>query len=150
MSVNFVPNFGAFEVCDSIYDIILLLNWGESFVLYFVCARNVHRLLLKLARYLVSLLAQFYHHDTCLLLSLFVLKSTAWDMLVELCESIWPIFIFIVWPWPNSLCDLHLTVDCWDGPDNHPLVFHGHTLTSKIRFTEVIQVIKDYAWEVSE
>ncbi|XP_060594657.1 1-phosphatidylinositol 4,5-bisphosphate phosphodiesterase gamma-1-like isoform X2 [Ruditapes philippinarum] len=43
-----------------------------------------------------------------------------------------------------------LEFDCWDGPDNLPLVFHGHTLTSKIRFTDVIQVIKEYAWVCSD
>jgi hypothetical protein len=36
-------------------------------------------------------------------------------------------------------------VDCWDGKDNDPIIYHGHTLTSKIRFRDVIQCIKESA-----
>ena len=25
-------------------------------------------------------------------------------------------------------------IDCWDGEDGDPMVYHGHTLTTKIRF----------------
>ena len=32
-------------------------------------------------------------------------------------------------------------LDCWDGPDG-PLIYHGHTLTSKIKFTDVVKTIK--------
>lgn len=41
-------------------------------------------------------------------------------------------------------------VDCWDGPDDEPIIYHGHTLTSKILFKDVIQVIKDYAFQASQ
>ncbi|XP_071418935.1 1-phosphatidylinositol 4,5-bisphosphate phosphodiesterase delta-4 isoform X2 [Pithys albifrons albifrons] len=30
-----------------------------------------------------------------------------------------------------------LEVDCWDGPNGEPIVYHGHTFTSKIPFREV-------------
>ncbi|XP_020627928.1 1-phosphatidylinositol 4,5-bisphosphate phosphodiesterase zeta-1-like [Orbicella faveolata] len=40
-------------------------------------------------------------------------------------------------------------LDCWDGPDE-PVITHGLTLTSKIRFRDVVQVIKEYAFEASE
>jgi len=40
-------------------------------------------------------------------------------------------------------------LDCWDGPDDDPLIYHGHTATGKIRFQEVIQMIKDYAFAIS-
>lgn len=42
------------------------------------------------------------------------------------------------------------TVDTWDGPNNEPIIYHGHTLTSKILFKDVIQAINDYAFVVSE
>ncbi|KAK3717332.1 hypothetical protein QZH41_011579, partial [Actinostola sp. cb2023] len=42
-----------------------------------------------------------------------------------------------------------LELDCWDGPDE-PVITHGLTLTSKIRFRDVIQVIKEYAFERSD
>uniref|UniRef100_G1KU73 Phosphoinositide phospholipase C n=1 Tax=Anolis carolinensis TaxID=28377 RepID=G1KU73_ANOCA len=42
-----------------------------------------------------------------------------------------------------------LEIDCWDGPCNDPVVYHGHTLTSKISFKTVIQVINKYAFLVS-
>lgn len=40
-------------------------------------------------------------------------------------------------------------LDCWDGPDE-PVITHGLTLTSKVRFRDVVQVIKEYAFEASE
>ena len=32
-------------------------------------------------------------------------------------------------------------IDCWDGADGNPIVYHGHTFTSKIKFIDVIQTI---------
>ncbi|XP_062990591.1 1-phosphatidylinositol 4,5-bisphosphate phosphodiesterase zeta-1 [Elgaria multicarinata webbii] len=43
-----------------------------------------------------------------------------------------------------------LEIDCWDGPGNDPVVYHGHTLTSKISFKTVIQVINKYAFLISD
>lgn len=37
-------------------------------------------------------------------------------------------------------------VDVWDGTDLIPVVTHGFTLTSKLRFAEVIQVVDKYAF----
>ncbi|NXK90001.1 PLCZ1 phosphodiesterase, partial [Formicarius rufipectus] len=39
-----------------------------------------------------------------------------------------------------------LEIDCWDGPNNEPIVYHGHTLTTKISFRSVIHVIDKYAF----
>ena len=41
-------------------------------------------------------------------------------------------------------------LDCWDGPEDNPLIYHGHTLTSKIKFTEVVKTIKEHAFVNSE
>ena len=41
-------------------------------------------------------------------------------------------------------------LDIWDGPDGEPLIYHGHTLTSKVLFKDVIKAIKDYAFKVSD
>ncbi|XP_055537680.1 1-phosphatidylinositol 4,5-bisphosphate phosphodiesterase gamma-1 isoform X2 [Wyeomyia smithii] len=43
-----------------------------------------------------------------------------------------------------------IELDCWDGPDNMPLIFHGHTFTTKIKFRDVIQAIKEHAFVTSE
>ncbi|XP_009956345.1 PREDICTED: 1-phosphatidylinositol 4,5-bisphosphate phosphodiesterase zeta-1 [Leptosomus discolor] len=43
-----------------------------------------------------------------------------------------------------------LEIDCWDGSSNEPVVYHGHTLTSKIPFDSVIQVIDKYAFVASD
>ncbi|KFP68777.1 1-phosphatidylinositol 4,5-bisphosphate phosphodiesterase zeta-1, partial [Cariama cristata] len=43
-----------------------------------------------------------------------------------------------------------LEIDCWDGSNNEPVVYHGHTLTSKIPFRSVIQVINKYAFVASD
>ena len=47
-------------------------------------------------------------------------------------------------------------LDCWDGPPEgngnpgSPLIYHGHTLTSKIKFRDVIETIKEHAFIASE
>uniref|UniRef100_A0A8B9H822 Phosphoinositide phospholipase C n=1 Tax=Astyanax mexicanus TaxID=7994 RepID=A0A8B9H822_ASTMX len=38
-------------------------------------------------------------------------------------------------------------LDCWDG-DKEPVIFHGHTLTTKVPFKEVVKTIADYAFKV--
>jgi len=43
-----------------------------------------------------------------------------------------------------------VTVDCWDGVDDEPVIYHGHTLTSKISFKSAIDCINEYAFEASE
>ena len=45
---------------------------------------------------------------------------------------------------------LTLTVDCWDGPDNEPIIYHGHTLTTKIKFLDVIKAVKEHAFVASD
>ncbi|XP_014890258.1 1-phosphatidylinositol 4,5-bisphosphate phosphodiesterase delta-1-like isoform X2 [Poecilia latipinna] len=40
-------------------------------------------------------------------------------------------------------------LDCWDGPNGEPIIYHGYTLTSKILFKDVIRAIKDYAFKTS-
>ncbi|XP_037623722.1 1-phosphatidylinositol 4,5-bisphosphate phosphodiesterase zeta-1-like isoform X1 [Sebastes umbrosus] len=42
-----------------------------------------------------------------------------------------------------------LEIDCWDGPDMEPVVYHGHTLTTKILFKDVITTVEQHAFEVS-
>ncbi|XP_041923464.1 1-phosphatidylinositol 4,5-bisphosphate phosphodiesterase delta-1a isoform X1 [Alosa sapidissima] len=41
-------------------------------------------------------------------------------------------------------------LDCWDGPNGEPIIYHGYTLTSKILFKDVIKAIKEYAFKTSE
>ncbi|KAF2983629.1 hypothetical protein EK904_005557 [Melospiza melodia maxima] len=40
-------------------------------------------------------------------------------------------------------------LDCWDGPNSEPVIYHGYTLTSKILFSDVIKAIKNYAFQTS-
>jgi len=42
-----------------------------------------------------------------------------------------------------------IELDCWDGPDSEPIIYHGHTLTSKIKFKDVVKAIRDYAFVAS-
>lgn len=42
-----------------------------------------------------------------------------------------------------------IELDCWDGPKETPIIYHGHTITSKIGFLEVIKTIKDHAFVTS-
>lgn len=39
-------------------------------------------------------------------------------------------------------------LDCWDGDKGEPVIYHGHTLTSKVAFKEVIETIGQYAFKV--
>ncbi|KAM5324813.1 1-phosphatidylinositol 4,5-bisphosphate phosphodiesterase delta-4 [Glossophaga mutica] len=41
-------------------------------------------------------------------------------------------------------------VDIWDGPSGEPVVYHGHTLTSRILFKEVVATIAQYAFQTSD
>ncbi|XP_055957983.1 inactive phospholipase C-like protein 2 isoform X2 [Patella vulgata] len=43
-----------------------------------------------------------------------------------------------------------LELDCWDGPNDEPIIYHGHTLTSKISFQAVIEAINEHAFSKSE
>ena len=40
-------------------------------------------------------------------------------------------------------------LDCWDGEDGEPIIYHGHTFTSKIKFRDVVQTIAKYAFTAS-
>ncbi|XP_022420768.1 1-phosphatidylinositol 4,5-bisphosphate phosphodiesterase delta-3 [Delphinapterus leucas] len=40
-------------------------------------------------------------------------------------------------------------LDCWEGPGGEPVIYHGHTLTSKILFRDVIQTVRDHAFTLS-
>ncbi|XP_033618976.1 1-phosphatidylinositol 4,5-bisphosphate phosphodiesterase delta-3 isoform X1 [Fukomys damarensis] len=40
-------------------------------------------------------------------------------------------------------------LDCWEGPGGEPVIYHGHTLTSKILFRDVVQAVRDHAFKLS-
>ena len=37
-------------------------------------------------------------------------------------------------------------LDCWDGDDGQPMIYHGHTLTTKIPFRSVVEAIQRSAF----
>eukprot|EP00730_Choanoeca_flexa_P001991 TRINITY_DN10872_c0_g1_i3.p1 TRINITY_DN10872_c0_g1~~TRINITY_DN10872_c0_g1_i3.p1 ORF type:complete len:1382 (+),score=416.91 TRINITY_DN10872_c0_g1_i3:102-4247(+) len=41
-------------------------------------------------------------------------------------------------------------IDCWGGTGSDVIVYHGHTLTSKIKFHDVIVAVQRYAFTASE
>lgn len=41
------------------------------------------------------------------------------------------------------------SVDCWDGHDGEPIIYHGHTLTSKILFRDAVEAINKDAFTSS-
>jgi hypothetical protein len=41
-------------------------------------------------------------------------------------------------------------LDCWDGADGQPIVYHGYTLTTKITFASVIDAVADSGFIASE
>ena len=42
-----------------------------------------------------------------------------------------------------------MEVDCWDGANGEPIVYHGHTFTSKILFKDVVNTVGNYAFKVA-
>ena len=40
-------------------------------------------------------------------------------------------------------------LDCWDGEEDDPIIYHGHTFTSKIKFKDVVQTIAEHAFIAS-
>ncbi|KAM5237306.1 1-phosphatidylinositol 4,5-bisphosphate phosphodiesterase epsilon-1 isoform 2-T2 [Ctenodactylus gundi] len=43
-----------------------------------------------------------------------------------------------------------IELDCWDGDDGMPIIYHGHTLTTKIPFKEVVEAIDRSAFVSSD
>ena len=43
-----------------------------------------------------------------------------------------------------------IELDCWDGPDGTPFIYHGHTLTTKVKLMDVLRTIKEHAFVVSD
>lgn len=41
-------------------------------------------------------------------------------------------------------------IDCWDGPNNEPVVMHGRSFTTQISFREVVNTINKYAFVKSQ
>jgi hypothetical protein len=43
------------------------------------------------------------------------------------------------------------SVDCWDNEENinEPIIYHGHTLVTKVPFREVLQTIKEFGFVAS-
>eukprot|EP01135_Chromosphaera_perkinsii_P003414 Nk52_evm38s242 gene=Nk52_evmTU38s242 len=42
-----------------------------------------------------------------------------------------------------------IELDLWNGSDGYPIIFHGHTLTTKISAEDVIRAINEYAFRTS-
>lgn len=40
-------------------------------------------------------------------------------------------------------------LDCWDGDDGAPVIYHGHTFTTKIPFKSVVEAINKSAFVAS-
>lgn len=43
-----------------------------------------------------------------------------------------------------------IELDCWDGTNGMPCIYHGHTLTTRIPFFDVLKTIKKHAFVVSD
>lgn len=71
-----------------------------------------------------------------------------------LISLLWAQHVCPPWTWEAERMEVlrpHVTplVDCWDGPDGKPIIYHGWTRTTKIKFDDVVQAIKDHAFVTS-
>ena len=41
-------------------------------------------------------------------------------------------------------------MDCWNGSNGEPIIYHGGTLTSQVLFVDVCETIKKFAFVASE
>ncbi|XP_053317978.1 1-phosphatidylinositol 4,5-bisphosphate phosphodiesterase zeta-1 [Spea bombifrons] len=103
------------------------LNSADSGIFRRDCARIYQDMRLPLSDYFIST-----SHNTYLIADQLVGQSHLWgygSALLRGCRC--------------------LEIDCWDGLDGEPVVYHGHTLTSKLLFKTVIYVIEKYAFVAS-
>lgn len=42
-----------------------------------------------------------------------------------------------------------IELDCWDGDDGEPIIYHGYTLTTRIKFKDVVEAIAEHAFVAS-
>ncbi|XP_051513104.1 1-phosphatidylinositol 4,5-bisphosphate phosphodiesterase gamma-2 isoform X4 [Myxocyprinus asiaticus] len=42
-----------------------------------------------------------------------------------------------------------IELDCWNGPEE-PVIYHGRTMTSKIKFRDVVKAVNEHAFKTSE
>ena len=42
-----------------------------------------------------------------------------------------------------------MELDCWDGEDGEPEIYHGHTLTSHIKVEDEINALRDWGFKNS-
>ena len=76
-------------------------------------------------------------------------------LLVLIYHFIQPFLISQVWREAFKLLDFNfdfiiiILVDCWDGSGDDPVIYHGHTLTSKILFRDVLEAIDEHAFTIS-
>ena len=59
----------------------------------------------------------------------------------------------VIVPFGLVLCggkkNVFVTVDCWDGP-GYPIIKHGWTITTKLKFEDVVKAINEHAFVTSE
>ena len=48
-----------------------------------------------------------------------------------------------------DVCVLVGPVDCWEGP-GEPIIYHGWTRTTKIKFEDVVKAINEHAFVTSQ
>ncbi len=70
----------------------------------------------------------------------FCLDADVWSVRVL---SFSPLFALA----DDFYCDI--IVDCWDGEDGDPIIYHGHTMVSKIKFRDVIETVLKFGFEAS-
>lgn len=92
---------------------------------------------------------------TPLAIAYLFLKHCLQDSVTWYCFNFLVCFIFcvlfVLFSLASLVCYWYLNVvDTWDGPENNPIIFHGHTRTTKINFKDVVKTIADHAFATSE
>lgn len=74
-----------------------------------------------------------------------------WDSCVftAICGCVIPELQYMYMKLTGSNWLLFRLVDCWEGP-GEPIIYHGWTRTTKIKFEDVVKAINDHAFVTSE
>ncbi|OQV17419.1 1-phosphatidylinositol 4,5-bisphosphate phosphodiesterase delta-1 [Hypsibius exemplaris] len=137
---------GSIEACDMMIEAFEPLE--ENKEKHLLSVTGLTNLLLSPQLYAFDPNCAIMHHDmTQPLTSYFIASSHNSYLMDHQLTGTSSIEAYISCLMAGCRC---IELDCWDGDDGEPVITHGRTLTSAIHFEDVVQVVKDYGFKISQ